>query len=761
MPASPMNPASPLSRPATRLAVLMGDAQGAPPAAADRVPWLSVSSITLGTGGRAPCEALLVVDLADAGVRYQDATAPYGHNRLIEIRKIGPTGDIDQLLAWGKIVSQGQELDSRRESLTIRMRLEWYLAAPLRVTAMPYWDGRQPTTPKNARVNVTGCVFNPVLDDTLRGNRSSRTQSDAGDAFYFADPEGFETGLARSTQSQALDRWTPAQAVHRLCWSLNPDEEHLANPPLTLLEQWLGTSRDSLFRNVTIPVGATLYEALDLILQPLGFSWRLDFKGVPGQTVTRLVVFELGAGLRTALRLQRIGASIDAGQTDIDSAQVTYDIASHPNVIIGLSGVERRELTVQLRPDWAQAYDAVDHGRLLADVFFQQDGPGRDVGRKWILNEAGDGQRAGTTFPNWPAGPVSLGPLTESQAVRCGMRMPLTRRRRFHPCLTRSEVDGQPVGDNGYVLRYPNHAGTPGAFPWSYGVLERECGIQIEGPIPRELWTAYQVHAAQGLPYYLELTASIEFDQRHVIRVERRPESVNGADVPLVLDLSDRFGARRVQGMGWHTLRDDGAGGWTTSADSLNHSGLMQSRHYSARHDELMQVLPGPAGTAQLVARNSVPTLLPPLLPGQSVTVIDSDICEGRFTAKAITGNVITVEEAIDDVPVTPAGTALGILCFNTDEDDCRRRMRKFLERVQADQDHAQVAVAVSLPGIDHPQYRPGLLIDGLQPRNVTFASTAGSAPRLPQVLGITYQFDAGGQRTVLTLEQQRVQTTH
>ena len=700
MPSSPPFTSNTLSRPAVRTLLLIGDTSGNPPTAlTDTVDWLKLLEYRHEHGGKSLETMKLQIDLSRLPGRLQDVGIPTDSNRIVEARD---ARDPTILIAWGKLGQVGLQLSGNAETATVSTSIPWYLLGGV-LERVPYRDGVSSSTD----LVHEDMIFNPEYDGSIVGNAS--TVLDSNGAHLFAHRGSLMTGPARTGQSQSAIRWTLAMALHRILWTLNETETFVTNPTLSALQSALNRAdRDAMLINHRVRQGDNLPDTLDRLLKPLGYSWYLRASGPVGSVTTTIELFEYGQGLSKPLRAQRIGQQIRNQQTNVSQVAAQYDIDSNPNVYLGITAQEVREVTGELRAGWDAAEDTKTWDELHKEDDYKRSGDKRHVGRKWVLNEAGDYN--------------GLRPEFTAANQLSGLPPQLVRRREFGPCLTLETESGAPIGNEGYDLRWFDFDGNEIEADFSFSVLKNEAGIWLD-EIPFELWSAFQIASGNGDDYVLKLTATITLDQGVRYEASRRSGTPNGADVPMLLDLSHRFQQAAVQD-----------------------SGALKSRFYDDRHPTLLAVTPGAAGTATLTASASVADFIK---PGQRVLVIDDPIFEGIYTAASVSSSIITVAEEI-----TATGTPTGTLSLNTAVEDSTQRLQDYVETAQADADYARLSVSADLFGVDWPQYQIGDLIAGVQPRNWAFNARAGNAQRLPQILGMVYTFDPQ-QKIRLKLEQQ------
>ncbi|NOX55584.1 MAG: hypothetical protein GXP27_14325 [Planctomycetes bacterium] len=572
MAAPPSSQYAALSRKATRLVVLLGDDQGNPPSVRDEAEWLLPISISRAAGGRRLDTMVLQVDLERAGWRLVDTTAPVGTNRLIQVHAIDDQGN-HRFLSWGKMMAQQLIVDDGKETVRITARQDPYLfGRPLDgYLAVDSIDTQGTFTVNWVHRDV---VFNPEVDGKIVGNRHHVTDPN-DESYYFLDPDADEEAHRGNlpASENVRERWTLAEAVHALCWLLNPDEDYYKNPTLAELDVALAPPvpdslnendpdfadkyedyKRSIVRNHRIRRGLFLPEALDRLLTPYGFGWYTipTEQTVSGATFTtyrcesKFVFFRRGTGVVQQVWLQRPGESIDPTLANVSDLSIHYDIGRLRNTITGHTAPIVVESTFELQKGWPESADSTSRSNL----YRKKDGVDPTIGNKWVLNESGKytGQRSEITEPfDWS---TVLDPLTEEKVGEL-------RRRRFLP---RVSVADQPApdrkSDDEYLVEWHNpRTNQWERVPWKFSVLKNECGILFQEPAPpASLWQLI----ADGQPDQarVRITASVELDQRSEATAERSDDSPNADEVPLFLDLSRRFRRRLVRNSAHGSDRD-------------------------------------------------------------------------------------------------------------------------------------------------------------------------------------------------------------
>jgi hypothetical protein len=321
---------------------------------------------------------------------------------------------------------------------------------------------------------------------------------------------------------------------HYLCWTGNAAQTHIANPTLFELGTVLSLDRDIL-RNHAQPFGEYLPANLDALLEPYGYSWKIDLAGAK----PKIVVFKRGAGLAVRANLAVPGAWADLRTSNVEEINVTTDVANHlANNIQVYGDTFMVEYTMELVPAWLPDYDSYHTTAANAAKLALHGGDDKAwettpalarVWRDWVLNEAGDYT---------------------------------AKRRKLLPCITLG-TDFRPIGEHhGVVVEYYRWDRNPTSTTtyletgtWqpvehlssadSIGiqVLDKECGIRFSGlhyPVELANYGAVGQHPAR-----IRVTATVEMDRR-VATAQSALASANIHPVWRTIDVGSRFKVRYV-----------------------------------------------------------------------------------------------------------------------------------------------------------------------------------------------------------------------
>lgn len=431
----------------------------------------------------------------------------------------------------------------------------------------------------------------------IRGNRDER-KSQAGH-FAIMDPlrtfteigrryntgkkeQEAPRGAAEGVQIHNDVYWTLPQVVHYLCWHCNGEEKYFKNPTLEELEEAIDPeSPDELIgggggekppepqsptepggelnpnppapldpkrakrtegrfvRDLRVPLGTYLPQALDLVLNRYGYTWHVDYATTDER---RIRIVKRGKGDEKILRWQHHEeVELDTARTWTDGLHLNVGLQSLVNAADVRGDYRLYEATFELVPAWNQADDGLSENQLMLG---HVDHLPRyaDSHRKWVLNEAGDYN--GFVRNNRPLQAYDFKPVFGVFTI--------PRRRRFHPCITLGK-DRQPIGYGGYDVEFSTDAGQT----WKsvkeldngvVDILASECGIRFSGIVPppqlRQNLTTTKVR----------ITASVYSDERVCggppfaapPTAERSEESIQPEEATQFIEAGNRYYAREV-----------------------------------------------------------------------------------------------------------------------------------------------------------------------------------------------------------------------
>lgn len=492
-------------------------------------PSLQVLKIQESEGGRLTDYAELIID-PEAAKEVQDFSLKNVQVSEIEVEAVG--GGANGVKHWGAIASVHPTLGPSGETIKLVSRLDYFhFGRPL--NGVPMYS---PAAEKVVEADVD-LVFNPEIDGRTAGNRHSSRTAGQGRMPVFLHPESVRTPGGRDLQGGRAVEWTLSRAVYTLCFLLNPAQKYIRNPPLNFLVGQFDDRAD-LVRGVTVPRGTYLPDALDRLLKPLGYLWRVQkFKG------RRILDFyRRGTGGKAVwLKHQRNGETLDTAKTNVQAEGVRFSVSRLANAIRCVGSHRQVEVTTELIRGWPESLDDTSMDELMRSAEgFQRLS---NVWRRWVVNEAGD--YTGLREDNQAIITRNATLFTLNNLV--GGFIP--RRRKMLPCLTLDPATQEPIGNvRGVQVEYflpaddnDEDAGTWLPIEqWGANLLSNEAGVYFGGERVPEL--LYDL----GPFARLRATYTLETDFRVTGFAGRRAESPQREQVEAVIDLADRYHWRTI-----------------------------------------------------------------------------------------------------------------------------------------------------------------------------------------------------------------------
>jgi len=522
-----------------------------------------VLDVETSSGGDKLDHAVILFDLGDPEVKQYVANIDLaklifsvpGANQInlqgIDISIVAEINGEEQVWHWGKATMQELEIGPN-ESIKLISRLE--NAHFGRPTDFRRVYNRASESHEYIDHYIT---FNPDVKGGIIGNRNPNPGS-RRDGIYpvFVEPASMKTANAAAYHGvdwldpndpanvfeRAEQNWNLIEAVLYLCGECNLGQTYIKNPT----EDELGSILDSdrtILKNHIIRPGLHLPEALDQLLNPYGYHWRIDYKSL---TERKIVVFQAGVGTEHPLLLQGVGSSLIPSQSNTLKVSLGYDASMAINQVRATGGFTELEHTWELKPAWSASFDDSTIDMLNTGAPDWETRPiYHRIWRDWVLDEAGDYGREWAGMPaNAPNPLVSAAFITAFGAAHS---IVVPKRRKFLPMLTRGD-DNVPLGKvGGCVVEWFNpDEGEGGSWVpldpnlefFTCRLLEDECGIHFAGSVPpiflMNLGTAARVR----------ITATVQSDYRIAALETRKTTSVNPDVNEATLDVSSRFHGR-------------------------------------------------------------------------------------------------------------------------------------------------------------------------------------------------------------------------
>jgi hypothetical protein len=686
MSAAPRNKAqdSPLSTQVTRFGVYVRD-DSDPMTGSDESPDYRFAELSLGSGAGRLDTAQFEIVQRDKGL--SDAHTPTEFSRKVEIRTPPRTKDEkdagvpDTTIFRGEFgICSVQYSETGTERLNARARVEqWYFGTPI----VGYTVAKYVDPDYLYRTMHDDVVFNPEIDELVEGNRSDHyveittdpvsTATDVLKRYVWIDPESVRSQSAETANGQYSSNWTLAQAVMSLCWLCNSSEEYIKNPDYAALNATCDGAPSVL--NVSIPRGLYLPSALDLLLNPLGFLWRVDYVQMSDDadppvytTEMRIVVYKRGEGPEKNVTMQAWGENKDTRKTNVRMADIEWNVADTANIVTVFGAHLEVEGTFELKRSWIEEDDALTADQLRkgepiegeAETTSQYDSRPH-VWRKWVLNEGGDYTGSRTVVKPITAtfdintiqdddNGTTVYPLGQNNVAK---------NRKFWPPLTK-DPDGR---RQDFLVEYLQPAEYGGTDEWinvltrengHFEVLERECGILFTGITPpREI-------VDLGENARVRITACIRGDQRVSYTTAQATECPNGNDIAMVVNAETQFFKRRridyvdEYSENWSRFTEVGFLPTTPTADERDDTTAMTTYANNLRDNE---------SAARLSASITLEGFRPEYKRGDIITKIEGrEISFDQNSKTALSRRYLQVT----GITYTPTETVLELETFET-----------------------------------------------------------------------------------------------
>jgi hypothetical protein len=547
------------------LTVYIGDASGNPPTSSPTVFADAFATLVVQSAGGSRLDfASLAFGLQS---HLQNRTQPAQFARMVDV--LIPATPDKIKLHRGDYVAETVRIDQQAESLTAQVQLRPYHFG-LPVTGYTVWN-----EPAGEEQRIEDdIVFNPFIDQRVLFNKSSKLRSGTGSATVnlWIHPEAADDAVGADYHLQTRQEWTLAQAVLAMCWELNTAETFILNFDQTTLETKLSSALP--VRELRIPLGTQLHQALDTLLIPAGFNWYVDYK--LDEEKPQLKAFKIGDGTQKELKFQAVGSVLDLDDSNLNQFEVSNAIGDSFNRVIVMGDFERAEVTLDLYPAWPAAKDS-----LAADDL-RKDGSeytgNETVWRLWIANEAGDLDPEISRLGQLPTVPDLAQVFSKYWPHRRTIEDPLTywsgttgsedtqRKQRF-PIQLEYSIDG------GYSWQ-------PEDPEWTVRLCPDQIGVLFDGmEIPTILYEA-------GDQARLRITGTVAGDARLTADATKQAGAVNGREFRQVIPVPDKFAKRWRQEYGPYAsvLADTGnaADERDDAADALTYAERIRDQNHFA-----------------------------------------------------------------------------------------------------------------------------------------------------------------------------------
>jgi hypothetical protein len=410
-------------------------------------------------------------------------------NEICQIGIQDRKGNSVKWIHYGRIIGGQYSMGASGSKLELTSRFEdQLLGEPLknRIIEITTGTGRKTTVIQTLDQEL---VFNPRYEGKVYGNKTFGFSLNL--VPLFIDLNSLNLELLTLPQTSQFVLWSLPDAVYYLCSDLNSAQTHVRNPLWTELIRIL--PQNIYLNNLSLPVGIYLGEALDRVLNPFGYYWKITHDS---STSRRIEVFSKDTAYRNVIKFtgHKPGTLVDDENDRLPEIELRVDNGDKVfNQVTVIGARKRSELTVMLRPDWDTKLESSPLTAFVWDSPAMQANPAlRYVYRKYradlsILSEFG---------------------ITNNTSAR----------RPMLPCLTLDEK-GQPFGSNkgvhvefsldgGVTWKPADSSGAIGGLKqaMSLEIVENEAAVIFTGkifPIYRRRY---------GEDFKLRATATFERD---------------------------------------------------------------------------------------------------------------------------------------------------------------------------------------------------------------------------------------------------------
>ncbi len=473
--------------------------------------------------------AILVQDFSEVPGRLQNINMMVNGDPLVEIWIPDADGKLTTCLFSGVVVAATLTIDQGNEQVQIRAETAPHLFGKP-VEGMETWGYLSGTTKLTVEDDI---VFQPTIDGEVEDNQHNKT-----DPTYkyplFIDPESARTETARLADGSGTPKeWSLYDAVGHLMWSLNGSQSWIKNTNAkALVQQALAV------KNLTIPLGLYLPDALDRILTPHGLTWRILLHQQDDDTLLRKIhIFKRGEGVKRQIFLQPSGELLNRGKTNIAELSIDSNISDMVNKVVAYGAKERAEVTIELYPGWPATDDGLSAQSLKKSDPVSQYSAKPHVWRLWVANEAGDysGLRTAPDLSVIPDQPLDLDSVFSDW---------YPHRRVFEQCLTmrKEGTDTEPFHRPWpVVVEYWNNDEREWVIiEGGYIVRSDQLAIEFTGDEPpKEIMDLYSLD--NSTYPRIRVTAVITGDKRLKKEKTVSQGSPSSREIVLTLNVSNRF----------------------------------------------------------------------------------------------------------------------------------------------------------------------------------------------------------------------------
>lgn len=525
----------------SELVVNIGNNNGDAPQA-DLFEGVHCSRVVQSAGGQRLDFAELTHQLTSSLI---NRTQPSGSTRMVDVL-LPATSHVK--IHRGDYLVESIDISKDAESLMASSQLSPYHYG-FAVTGYDVWN---PLTVSEDQIDED-IIFNPTIDNETAFNRSSvlrgfsRVDPVTSLGYYWAHPELADSSIGQTFQAQTISEWTMTEAAKALCGLLNYDEAFIFNPTPTEFDKLIGAPE---LRDVRIPIGTRLNEALDILLIPLGYNHFINYS----LAKPILKLFKIGDGPEKELKYQTPGTSLDLELSNVNQFNISNSSADTFNEVIALGEFEEVEVTIPIYPGWPSGQDDLSPADLAKDG--QDYETATSAYRLFIANEAGDLDATVERFGVKPEVPDLTSVVTSWVPHRRTLGEPLTY------------LHGVDIYDDGsagdaydfeeqrpqrmpIVLEWSDDAGATWQreeSTWTVKLCPDQIGVYFDmREIPTELYDA--LNDSYGM-LRMRITGTVFSDWRVTGLAPKQAWAVNGRDIRQPLKVPEKFQHRWRQTSG-------------------------------------------------------------------------------------------------------------------------------------------------------------------------------------------------------------------
>jgi hypothetical protein len=318
---------------------------------------ISVRSVERYAGAELRDAAVMEVAFVGPNDRVQTAfeLTNQFENEICQIGILDRTGNRVQYIHYGRIIGGRYAIGQAGSTFELTSRFEdQLLGEPLQTRVVRI-------TPRNSLPIVVQqtidreLVFNPRYEGKVYGNKLFGEGS-LTLVPIFIDLNSVVLEFLTLPVTKQFHLWSIPDAVYYLCSDLNSSETHVRNPLWTDLIRIL--PQNVFLNNVSLPVGIYLGEALDRILNPFGYHWKITHDSA---TSRKIEVFSKDTPYRNVIRFtgHKPGTTFDDVDDKLPEIDLRVDNGDKVfNKVTVIGARKRSEITVMLKPDWDQLLEA-------------------------------------------------------------------------------------------------------------------------------------------------------------------------------------------------------------------------------------------------------------------------------------------------------------------------------------------------------------------------------------------------------------------